>query len=95
MKGFFTKPQKPSEVVRKLKLTELVSTSGKTEEEISNEVTLLEIDGKIPRRVYSTFSEKTSSDSTLPYAFFEDISNFCWEIFEEIHYKFYNAKKSF
>lgn len=95
MKGFFTKPHKPSEVVKKLKLEGQVLTSGKTEEEISKEVTLLWINGKLPRGAYSTFSEKTSSYSTLPYAFFENLLDVSCEIFEEMHYELYNAKKLF
>lgn len=95
MKGFFTQPKKPSEAVKKLNLTELVSPSGKTEEQISREVTFLWINGELPSGVYSKFSIQTNSYSTMPYAFVQGILDCGWEIFAELHYNFYHAKKFF
>jgi hypothetical protein len=94
MKGFFIQPEKPSEVVRKLKLENQVSTSKKTEEQILKEVTSLWINGNLqPKGVYSKFSIRVNSYPTLPYAFIEGVRDFTWEIFAELHYKFYHAKK--
>jgi len=70
MKGFFVRPKKPSEMIKKLNLTELVLDLNQPEEVLDREVALLAINGTIPRITYHKYQDKTSDFPTFPYAIF-------------------------
>jgi hypothetical protein len=71
MKGFIVQPKKPSEMIRKLKLTELVSDMNQSEAALDREIAFLSINGIIPSGTYRTYSDKTSDSPTLPYLIFK------------------------
>jgi hypothetical protein len=76
VEGFFVRPKKPSEMIRKLNLTELISDLNQPEEILNEKVNVLALQGALPVGVYDIYQDKTSDFPTFPYAIFNLINIF-------------------
>jgi hypothetical protein len=83
MKGFIVKPKKPAEVVKKLKLSELVSTNT-SDMQINSQVTMLFINGGISPYIYKTYFRKVGDCMTFLYEFYDRTIGF----FAALHSEF-------
>jgi len=76
VEGFFVKPKKPSEMIRKLNLTGLVLDLNQPEEILNEKVTVLALQGALPVGVYDTYQNRTTDFPTFPYAIFNLVKIF-------------------